>query len=132
MGTVLDVLSSSYDYVLIDAPSVLAVTDAAVLSRWTSGTILVVGANRVSEPELLAAFDALEAVGTTPLGVVLSMVPLRGPDALVRDGGFVGASRPAPRVTRSIDVKTINASRSTSPDSEPAPADTPTQQRVTW
>ncbi|TFD06500.1 polysaccharide biosynthesis tyrosine autokinase [Cryobacterium sp. TMT1-66-1] len=130
MGTVLDVLSSSYDYVLIDAPSVLAVTDAAVLSRWTGGTILVVGANRVREPELLAAFDALEAVGTTPLGVVLAMVPTRGPDALVQGAGFAATSRPAPRATTAIDAETNDASRSTPPASESAPADTPT--RVTW
>ncbi|MDJ0338189.1 polysaccharide biosynthesis tyrosine autokinase [Cryobacterium sp. PH31-O1] len=130
MGTVLDVLSSSYDYVLIDAPSVLAVTDAAVLSRWTGGTILVVGANRVREPELLAAFDALEAVGTTPLGVVLAMVPTRGPDALVRDGGFAAATRPAPRTPRSVNAGPSDASRSTPPERESAPSDT--QQRVTW
>ena len=131
MGTVLDVLSSSYDYVLIDAPSVLAVTDAAVLSRWTGGTVLVVGANRVREPELLAAFDALEAVGTTPLGVVLAMVPTRGPDALVRDGGFAAATRPAPRAPRSVDARPSDADRSTTPPNiESAPTDT--QQRVTW
>ena len=135
MGTVLDVLSSSYDYVLLDAPSVLAVTDAAVLSRWTGGTILVVGANRVREPELLAAFDALKAVGTTPLGVVLAMVPTRGPDALVRDGGFAASSRPAPRATPAIDADKIDAdkidaSRSTPPDSESAP--TVSATRVTW
>ena len=109
MGTVLDVLSSSYDYVLIDAPSVLAVTDAAVLSRWTGGTILVVGASRVREPELIAAFAALEAVGTTPLGVVLAMVPARGPDALVRDNGFAATTRSTPRGTRTTDAHTTDA-----------------------
>ncbi|TFD66761.1 polysaccharide biosynthesis tyrosine autokinase [Cryobacterium ruanii] len=132
MGTVLDVLSSSYDYVLIDSPPVLAVTDAAVLSRWTGGTILVVGANRVREPELLAAFDALEAVGTTPLGVVLAMVPTRGPDALVRDGGFAVTTRPAPRVTPVVEARPSDPGRSTPSDGESAPADVPTQQRVTW
>ena len=131
MGTVLDVLSSSYDYVLLDAPPVLAVTDAAVLSRWTGGTILVVGANRVREPELLAAFDALEAVGTTPLGVVLAMVPTRGPDALVRDGSFfVASSRPAPRATPATGADTNDSARSTPSDSEAATAVTGT--RVTW
>ena len=132
MGAVLDVLSSTYDYVLIDAPSVIAVTDAAVLSRWTGGTILVVGANRVREPELLAACDALNAVGTIPLGVVLAMVPTRGPDALVRDGGFAASSQPAARATRPIEAEKGDASRSTPLESESAPTDAPTQQRVTW
>ncbi len=133
MGSVLDVLCASYDYVLIDAPSVLAVTDAAVLSRWTGGTILVVGANRVSEPELLAALDALDSVGTTPLGVVLAMVPTRGPDAPVRDGGFMTTpTRPAQSATRSVDTATNDARRFTPDDRKPALADTPAEQRVTW
>jgi capsular exopolysaccharide synthesis family protein len=157
MGTVLDVLSSSYDYVLVDAPSVLSVTDAAVLSRWTGGTILVVGASRVREPELIAAFDALEAVGTTPLGLVLAMLPTRGPDALVRDNGFAGTTRSTPRATRTTDGNTSDgntsdggtsdgntsdantsdasasdASGSTPQNSESARTDTPAQQRVTW
>ena len=135
MGTVLDVLSSSYDYVLIDAPPVLAVTDAAVLSRWTGGTVLVVGANRVRETELLAAFDALEAVGTTPLGVVLAMVPTRGPDALVRDGGFAVSKRPPLRPSRSAAPTAID--RGPTPvDSKPSPTDNSTDNsiptRVTW
>ena len=118
MGSVLDALSSSYDYVLIDAPSALAVTDAAVLSRWTGGTILVVGANRVSEPELLAAFDALEAVGTTPVGVVLAMVPTRGPDALVQDGGAAVVARAAARSNRSAGTRPI-ANATTKPTTKP-------------
>jgi len=133
MGTVLDVLSSSYDYVLIDAPPVLAVTDAAVLSRWTGGTVVVVGANRVREAELLATFAALQAVGTTPLGLVLAMVPTRGPDALVRDGGFAMTPRPALRPGRSAAVAPIDRSPTT-PDSETSPIEspTPTSTRVTW
>jgi len=112
MGAVLDALSASYDYVLIDAPSVLAVTDAAVLSRWTGGTILVVGANRAHEPELLAALTALDAVGTTPLGVVLAMVPTRGPDALVRDAAFALAPRTPASTSRSVGAGQTGAKRS--------------------
>lgn len=147
MGSVLDALSSSYDYVLIDAPSVLAVTDAAVLSRWTGGTILVVGAHRAREPELLAAIDALEAVGTTPLGIVLAMVPTRGPDALVRDSAFAVPSRPARRATRTTDAGPADSAPTTGIPTKEVPAeavsteevkteavktDAPTQQRVTW
>jgi hypothetical protein len=128
---VLDVLSSSYDYVLIDAPPVLAVTDAAVLSRWTGGTVIVVGANRVREAELLAAFAALQAVGTTPLGVVLAMVPTRGPDALVRDSGFAMSPRPALRPGRSAVATSIDRGPTAS-DSESSPAENQTPTRVTW
>jgi len=146
MGAVLDVLSTSYDYVLIDSPSVLAVTDAAVLSRWTGGTILVAGANLVREPELLAALDALRSVGTTPLGVVMTMMPTRGPDALVRDSGFAATARPALRPTRALTTSGARGAGSVkrsaiaadipSDNDHPASSvphpDSPTQQRVTW
>ncbi len=81
MTDLLSTVSNQYDYVLIDAPPVLPVTDAAVLSRVASGVLLVVGAGRVKENEVRATLDALETVGSTPVGVVLTMLPTRGPDA---------------------------------------------------
>jgi len=131
MGAVLDVLSSSYDYVLIDAPSVLSVTDAAVLSRWSGGTILVVGANRVRERELRAALDALDAVGTTPRGIVLAMLPTRGPDALVRDSGFSVAPPSEPRARKS-EKTPMGPKRSAESEHVTVSTDSSTQQRVTW
>lgn len=86
MAELLDTVSATYDYVLIDAPPVLPVTDAAVLSRITTGILLVVGAGRVKENEVTAALDALETVGAAPVGVVLTMVPTRGPDASAYGG----------------------------------------------
>ncbi|MCU1442443.1 MAG: Capsular exopolysaccharide family [Cryobacterium sp.] len=81
MAQLLAELVLEYDHVIVDAPPVLPVTDAAVLSRLTSGTLLVVGAGRVKDSEVLAALEALETVGTVPLGLVVTMLPTRGPDA---------------------------------------------------
>ncbi|HYI34696.1 MAG TPA: polysaccharide biosynthesis tyrosine autokinase [Glaciibacter sp.] len=81
MSDLIDTVAGTYDYVLIDAPPVLPVTDAAVLSTVTSGVLLVVGAGRVKETEVRASLEALETVGATPVGIVLTMLPTRGPDA---------------------------------------------------
>jgi capsular exopolysaccharide synthesis family protein len=86
MAELIDTVSNQYDYVLIDAPPVLPVTDAAVLSRVTSGILLVVGAGRVKHNEVEAALDALETVGASPVGIVLTMLPTRGPDASAYGG----------------------------------------------
>jgi capsular exopolysaccharide synthesis family protein len=86
MADLLEALTSRFDYVLVDSPPVLPVTDAALLSRLTAGTLFVVGSGRVKDTEVSAALDALETVGTVPLGVVLTRLPSRGPDAA--GGGY--------------------------------------------
>lgn len=81
MVETLGTLSQEFDFVLIDAPPVLNVTDAAVLSQLVSGVLFVVAAGRVKETEVRGALDALDRVGARPLGVVMTMLPTRGPDA---------------------------------------------------
>jgi len=78
MKAVIDELSRRYEYVLIDAPPVLPVTDAAVLTAMTSGAILVTASNRSIRPQLRAAHDSLQQVGATVLGTVVTMLPARG------------------------------------------------------
>lgn len=62
-----------YDLVVIDAPPLLAVTDAAVLARASDGTVLVVRSGRTKREEVRAAKAALDAVSARLLGVVLTM-----------------------------------------------------------
>lgn len=68
-------------FVVIDAPPLLPVTDAAVLSRIASGTVLVVRAGRTREDEVRQALSNLEAVGARVFGAVINMAPTKGPDA---------------------------------------------------
>ncbi len=77
MSRVLDELVQRFDHVLIDAPPLLPFTDAAVLSRVTGGTLMVVGATRIDRDGLRRALDALERVEATVLGVVMNLVPER-------------------------------------------------------
>ncbi|MDN5790606.1 MAG: polysaccharide biosynthesis tyrosine autokinase [Micrococcales bacterium] len=67
-------LESRYDYVLIDAPPLLPVTDAAVLSTVVDGALIVVGAGIVTKEQLGHAIAALDAVNGQVLGLIMNRV----------------------------------------------------------
>jgi capsular exopolysaccharide synthesis family protein len=74
-------LEQAFDTVIIDAPPLLPVTDAAVLSQHASGIVVVVGAQKIKRQDLEKSLSALEMVGATLLGVVLNRLPVKGPDS---------------------------------------------------
>ncbi|MBP2411587.1 capsular exopolysaccharide synthesis family protein [Arthrobacter stackebrandtii] len=67
--------------VLIDAPPLLPVTDAAILARSTDGALVVAGAGKTSIDELVKAVASLEKVSAPLLGAVLNRVPTTGSQA---------------------------------------------------
>jgi succinoglycan biosynthesis transport protein ExoP len=74
-------LKQAFDYVLIDAPPALAVTDAAIVSRLATGVIVVAASGSTRTPALQNAATALAAVDARLLGVVLTKLPTKGPDS---------------------------------------------------
>jgi capsular exopolysaccharide synthesis family protein len=78
MGGVLETLLRSA-LVILDAPPLLPVTDAAVLSRRADGALVVISAGRTVDNELGAALAELGGVHGRVLGVILNRVP-RGED----------------------------------------------------
>jgi len=116
MGQLLEALSKEFDVVLCDAPPLLPVTDAAILSRSTSGSIVIVAAGRTTTHQLNGALDALETVGGKVAGLVLTMVPTRGPDAYGYGYGYGGYG-------------TYSTSRPATPPPAPAPAAAPKARR---
>ena len=77
MASLLSELRQRFDYVLVDAPPVLAVTDAALLSRLAGGALVVIGSGRATSVELTRSLDALKQVDAAACGVILSRVPTR-------------------------------------------------------
>lgn len=71
----------AFDVVLFDAAPLLPVTDAAILARTVGGTIVVCAAGRTHKNQLKGAFTALGNVDAPVSGVVLTMLPTKGPDA---------------------------------------------------
>lgn len=74
-------LEEAFDVVILDAPPLLPVTDAAVLSQNVGGVVVVVGSQKTSRPELEKSLSALDLVGAQVLGVVLNRIPTKGADA---------------------------------------------------
>ncbi|HEV7847876.1 MAG TPA: polysaccharide biosynthesis tyrosine autokinase [Mycetocola sp.] len=81
MKRVLTSLTDQFDFVLIDAPPLLLVTDAAVISKLTGGVIMVAASGRTKKNELAAAVRTLESIGSNLAGVVVTMLPTKGPDS---------------------------------------------------
>ena len=74
MDRVLAALRERADVVLIDAPPVLAVTDAALLSTKVDGVLLVVSAGQTRRDSVQAAKAKLEQVNAHVIGAVLTNV----------------------------------------------------------
>jgi non-specific protein-tyrosine kinase len=71
-------LGSHADIVILDAPPLLPVTDAAVLSTVCDGALIVARHGHTRRDQLLAADEAVTKVGGRVLGVLLNRVPRRG------------------------------------------------------
>lgn len=70
----LDYLAEQMDYVLVDAPPVGMVIDAAQIAKHCDGTLIVVNYNAVRRQELIEVKEQLEQTGCPILGTVLNMV----------------------------------------------------------
>lgn len=66
----LEQLRVKYDYVIIDSPPLLPVTDGALLARITDGALLVVRSHRTTSDQVSQALDNLEKADATLLGLV--------------------------------------------------------------
>ena len=70
----LDFLADNVDYVIVDAPPVGAVIDAAQIAKSCDGTLIVVNYNQVRRQELIDVRDQLEQTGCPILGTVMNQV----------------------------------------------------------
>jgi Mrp family chromosome partitioning ATPase len=76
MRAALDDLRCRYDFVLLDAPPVLPVTDAVILGREAEGVVLVVKGHDTPRELVRRARDHLQQAGARMLGVVVNNVDL--------------------------------------------------------
>jgi non-specific protein-tyrosine kinase len=76
MDRVLELLTERADMVLLDAPPVVAASDAAVLATKVDGVLLVVSAGQTKRDGVQAARTRLEKVNAHLIGAVLTNVPL--------------------------------------------------------
>lgn len=69
---VLEVLAAEADFVLLDGPPALPVTDAVILAGLADAVILVVAADATTRNSVDRAVELLERAGAPPIGTVLS------------------------------------------------------------
>jgi capsular exopolysaccharide synthesis family protein len=73
----LKALLGHFDWIVIDSPPVMAVTDASVIGHLTKGVVFVIGSEQVARGTVRAAIEQLQAAKCTLLGGVLNRVNLR-------------------------------------------------------
>lgn len=77
MEKMLGELRDSYEIVILDAPPLLPVTDAALLSAQADGALVVVRHGRTTRDQLRHAIERIEAVDAKAIGVVINLAPTR-------------------------------------------------------
>ena len=75
MRDFIEELKGEFDLVLIDAPPVLAVTDAQILSTIADGVIFVASYGEAQKNAVVDAKLAIDKVGGKVLGIVFNKVP---------------------------------------------------------
>jgi receptor protein-tyrosine kinase len=70
MERVIEKLAGEYEYVIVDTPPVLPVTDASVLAPKVDGVVLVARIQHTTRDRIRRAKSTLERVNATVLGVV--------------------------------------------------------------
>jgi hypothetical protein len=73
-------LRKTFDFVLIDSPPAIAVSDAAVISAFCDGVLLVFHGQRTTAQAARQAVERLDSINASLLGVILNGVDIRNPD----------------------------------------------------
>ena len=96
-----------YDMVIIDAPPLLPVADAAVLSTVTDGCIIVTRHGKTTREQLRAAVNRIDNVGARLFGIVINMIPRRAANSYYyyyyEDSAPKVTKAPAPRANTKPD-----------------------------
>lgn len=72
MGTLIETLKSQYDIVIFDAPPLLSVADAQILSNKCDGTILVINAGTTEKDSVVKAKESLVSAKANILGTLMN------------------------------------------------------------
>ncbi len=70
-------LRNEYDYIIIDTPPVLSVTDPLLISKYVDGVIFVAAYNQTKKDDSKAAVEQLKQNGANILGGVLANIDVR-------------------------------------------------------
>ncbi|RUU31321.1 polysaccharide biosynthesis tyrosine autokinase [Mesorhizobium sp. M6A.T.Ce.TU.016.01.1.1] len=72
MALIITNLGKRFDLVIIDAPPVVGLSDAPILSRLAEGTLMVISTNQVTRKSAKTALKRLRAAGANVVGAAMS------------------------------------------------------------
>lgn len=78
MHQFLDYLKENFDYIVLDAPPIIMVTDAQILSQYSDGCLLVIASGEADKEAAIKAKKLLENVNAKIIGVVLNKLERPG------------------------------------------------------
>ncbi|QWB95410.1 CpsD/CapB family tyrosine-protein kinase [Mycoplasmatota bacterium] len=76
MKELIDSLRERYDYVLLDTPPVMAVSDAIVVSRYTDGIIFIIAQGKAKKKLVKESIQTLKRYDVNILGIVFNQVKM--------------------------------------------------------
>ncbi|MDY6827655.1 MAG: polysaccharide biosynthesis tyrosine autokinase [Bacillota bacterium] len=100
MKKLIEYFAERFDYIIFDSPPIIAVTDAAILSRLVDGTLLVLDYGRVRKEEAAGALDQLARVQANVIGAVINAVPQNSSHYDYHYYYYYGSSSDSPRKSR--------------------------------
>lgn len=74
-------LASIYDFIIIDSPPLLPVTDSLTIAKLIDGALVIAKSKSTRRQQLAQAVDSLEAVSARVIGTVLNGVARKADDA---------------------------------------------------
>ena len=77
LNEIIEKLRNSYDFVVVDSPPILAVTDPAILSTVTDGVILIVRANTLRHHDAEETLERINSLGASVLGMIVNAIHRR-------------------------------------------------------
>ena len=80
METLVAEMRNAYDFIIIDTPPVLAVTDSSMIGRLADATILVLRYGGAKKHVVQRCIDLLDRSGANLLGVVINAVDYKAPE----------------------------------------------------
>lgn len=114
---ILSQLREKFDYVIIDSPPLLAVTDSAVLCANSDGALIVVRQGETKREHLTQAIGNLTSIGAKVLGAAFTMTSARSGTEYTYNYSYYGeAPLRSPSVTEGVTELMVRDHAATDPD----------------
>ncbi|KAA1259834.1 Tyrosine-protein kinase ptk [Rubripirellula obstinata] len=101
MGSMLEVLKQKFDYIIVDTPPLLVVTDPSIIASLVDGVVMALRVRRKSRHNSKESINILRSVGARVLGVVINNSDEAGASDGYRGYGYYRYARHTSRYYRS-------------------------------